>query len=180
MNDRTTGFLVLLLTLLIFYSLKPALIRARPPRTLTEGHLFVQVAGDVEFPGVYAFTRPPNLVELVERAGRKILDTVEPETFRAFTFSNGMKVMVRRDGNESNFYPGEMSSFYKMTLGIPISLNGESVTGLTALPGIGPGLAKAIVKERSKRGDFKSLDEIVSIRGIGPKLYRKIKPFLKL
>jgi competence ComEA-like helix-hairpin-helix protein len=72
----------------------------------------------------------------------------------------------------------EMSAFYKTTLGIPIYLNSESEMGLTAIPGIGLGLAKAIVEERTKRGGFKSLDELLSVNGIGEKLYRKVTPYL--
>jgi competence protein ComEA len=57
-------------------------------------------------------------------------------------------------------------------------LNSESKIGLTAIPGIGLGLAKAIVEERTKRGGFKSLDELLSVHGIGEKLYRKMTPYL--
>lgn len=179
-NHRATGFLVLLLTLLTLHSLKPTLTNSRPHRFTGEGDLFIQVAGDVRFPGVYRFSHQPNLIHLIDRAGGLSSDVVLPEAFRNSTFPSGMEVTVRQEGNDTKFYQSEMSAFYKTTLGIRISLNGESETGLTALPGIGLGLAKAIVQERSKRGGFKSLDEVLSINGIGPKLYRNIKPFLKL
>jgi len=71
-------------------------------------------------------------------------------------------------------------SFYKISLGLPISVNKESEEGLTALPGVGKNMAKAIVEERAKRGGFKSLDEIMGIPGIGPKFYVKMKPHLTL
>ena len=73
-----------------------------------------------------------------------------------------------------------MSAFYKITLGIPISLNRESLEGLTAVPGIGPRIGGAIVRERAKRGNFKRLDEILSIPGIGPTFYRKVTRYLVL
>ena len=44
-----------------------------------------------------------------------------------------------------------MSAFHKVTLGIPLSINRESVEGLTAIPGIGNSLALTIEKERIKR-----------------------------
>jgi len=59
-------------------------------------------------------------------------------------------------------------------------LNKESEEGLTSIPGIGPELAKSIVRARSERGGFKSLDEIVSIRGISNKLFKRIRPLLTL
>ncbi len=72
------------------------------------------------------------------------------------------------------------STFHKITLEIPVSINRESIEGLTAVPGIGPKIAYSIVRERGKRSGFKSLDEIKSVRGIGPALYAKIKPYIGL
>jgi len=51
---------------------------------------------------------------------------------------------------------------------------------LTAIRGIGPGIASAIVCERARRGGFKSLDELMSVPGIGRKLYIKVSPYLVL
>ena len=56
----------------------------------------------------------------------------------------------------------------------------EKIKGLTAIPWIGMELAQAIVNERSKRGGFKQINEIMDIRGIGPRLYKKIKPYVTL
>jgi competence protein ComEA len=91
-----------------------------------------------------------------------------------------MVVRVLQESLNIRFLLSEMSAFYKITLGIPISLNTESETGLTAIPGIGPGLAKAIVEKRSKRGGFLRLSDVLSVKGIGPRLYKRISPFVTL
>jgi competence protein ComEA len=180
-NHKTAGYLLLLLTLLVLHFLKPALIPSRPSGSGDEGHLFIQVEGDMKFPAVYAFNRPPNLTQLINRAGGLSSNGVLPEKFKDLTFSSGMKVAIRMEGVATRLYQSEMSAFYRTTLGmLPIHLNRESETGLTAIPGIGLGLAKAIVDERSKRGGFRSLDELLSINGIGEKLYRKITPYLTI
>ena len=75
---------------------------------------------------------------------------------------------------------GEISAFHKITLGIPLALNEESGEGLTAVPGIGPGLADIILKERNKRGGFKSLEEMKSLYGVGERAYNKLIPYLTL
>jgi competence protein ComEA len=155
-NHKTAGYLLLLLTLLVLHFLKPALIPSRPSGSGDEGHLFIQVEGDMKFPAVYAFNRPPNLTQLINRAGGLSSNGVLPEKFKDLTFSSGMKVAIRMEGVETRLYQSEMSAFYKTTLGMPIHLNRESETGLTAIPGIGLGLAKAIVDERSKRGGFRN------------------------
>ena len=194
-NHGTTGFLLLLLTLLIIHFLKPALIPSMPSGPADDGQLFIEVEGDVKSPAVYAFNFSPNLTQLIDRAGGLRHDRRLPEQFEDLAFSSGMKVTVHLGEEEPLPLQGEaprglvsgrvrmakvseMSAFYKTTLGIPICLNSASEMGLTAIPGIGLGLAKAIVEERTKRGVFKSLDELLSINGIGEKLYRKITPYL--
>lgn len=179
-NDRIIGFLVLLLTLLLFYSLKPAFNHSAPQRFPFEEHVFIQVEGDIKFPGVYAFGHQPNLKDLMGRAGGSSSAPTHPKAYKNFTFPSGAKVIVFGDGDKLMFYQSEMSAFYKFTLGIAISLNKESEEGLTAIPGIGLRLAKSIVQERAERGGFESLDEILSISGISHKLFRKIKPYLTL
>jgi len=202
-DHSTSGYLLLLLTLLFLHFLQPSLIPSMPSRSVDEGPLFIQVEGDVNSPAVYAFNTPPHLAQLIERAGGLRYDKVLPEQLDDFTFSSGMKVAIRLREEESLVPPSEalhagvsrltlasggfvmakvneMSAFYKTTLGMPIYLNSESEMGLTAIPGIGLGLAKAIVEERTKRGGFKSLEELLSINGIGEKLYRKITPYLTL
>ena len=180
LHHKTAGVLLLLLTLLVLHILKPALISSRSSVSEDEGNLFIQVEGNMKFPAVYAFNRPPNLTQMINSAGGPSSNWVLPEKFKDLTFSSGMKVAIHMEGVETRLYQSEMSAFYKTTLGMPIHLNRESETGLTAIPGIGPGLAKAIVDERSKRGGFRSLDELLSINGIGEKLYSKITPYLTI
>ncbi len=62
----------------------------------------------------------------------------------------------------------------------PLDLNRASAEELEALPGIGAVKAAAILAVREERGGFASLDELESVRGIGPKLAQKLRPLLKL
>ena len=73
-----------------------------------------------------------------------------------------------------------MSAFHKITLGVPVSINEESVNGLAAIPGIGNSLAHIIKEERIKRNGFKDINELKTISGIGEKLFSKIKPYIRL
>ena len=75
---------------------------------------------------------------------------------------------------------GQMSSFQRLTLGIPISVNTDTALGLTAVPGIGPKTAAAILRARERTGGFTQLNELLSIRGISASLYHKISPYLTL
>ncbi|MBL0029296.1 MAG: ComEA family DNA-binding protein [Rhodanobacteraceae bacterium] len=55
----------------------------------------------------------------------------------------------------------------------PININTASAEQLTALNGIGEAKAAAIVEYRKANGPFKSVDQLVDVKGIGLKLVEK-------
>jgi len=61
-----------------------------------------------------------------------------------------------------------------------LNLNTASVEELTRLPGVGPSRAQAIAELRSKMNGFKSVEDIMRVRGIGRKTFRKLEPMLRL
>ena len=174
------GTLLLLFFLITMNFLKGSSILPDSERRLSGDKVFVQVSGDIRFPGVYRFDGPPSIRELVDRA-RGLIPTDKTVPFPvAPSFNSGSYVEIRNNQKEVSLRIGEMSAFYRTTLGIPISINSESADGLVSLPGIGSRTAAAIVEERTRRDGFKRLSDIKSVRGIGPALYRKIRPYLVL
>lgn len=71
-----------------------------------------------------------------------------------------------------------LSASQALLLGLPLELNTASAEDLEALPGIGPGVARAIVEDRARRGHFRSVDELERVRGIGPKALERLRGFL--
>ncbi len=56
-----------------------------------------------------------------------------------------------------------------------VNVNTATLEQLQILPGIGEAKAKAIVQAREQRGGFKSLDELVEVKGIGPSALEKLR-----
>lgn len=56
-----------------------------------------------------------------------------------------------------------------------VNINTATEAELDQLPGIGPVKAKAIIAERNKSGDFKSIDDIKRVKGIGDATFDKLK-----
>ncbi|MBU4426252.1 MAG: helix-hairpin-helix domain-containing protein [Desulfobacterales bacterium] len=179
-NDSAAGALILLFFLLTMHLLKGISGFSAADSPPCDDKVFVHISGNIQWPGVYAFCQPPVLKELLIRAGGLIPGTQKSLPGNGILCHCGSSIYLRSDGQKAYIFEGEMSAFYKVTLGIPISLNNESLEGLTAVPGIGPTIARAIVRERAKREGFQQMDEMLSIPGIGPTLYRKATRYLTL
>jgi competence ComEA-like helix-hairpin-helix protein len=61
-----------------------------------------------------------------------------------------------------------------------LDLNAASQSDLESLPGIGPALAERILRQRERTGGFRSLEELLEVRGVGPKTLERIRPFVAL
>ena len=61
-----------------------------------------------------------------------------------------------------------------------IDINQADSTELTSLPGIGTSTAEKITAYRDAHGPFKSVDELLNVKGIGPDKLEKIKPLVTL
>src|SRR3954468_14928183 len=55
-----------------------------------------------------------------------------------------------------------------------INLNTASATEIALLPGIGPKTAELIVQYRQKNGNFKKVEEVMNVKGIGEKTFLKL------
>ena len=61
-----------------------------------------------------------------------------------------------------------------------IDINAASVEELQRLPGIGPALASRIVEHRRRHGPFKRPQDVVIVRGMSAKLYRRIAYLIRV
>ena len=62
----------------------------------------------------------------------------------------------------------------------PVDINTANAMVISkSLKGIGIRKAKAIVAYREKNGNFKSVDDLAKVKGIGKKTLAKLKPYLQ-
>ncbi|GAC1619222.1 MAG: hypothetical protein NVS9B13_08310 [Candidatus Acidiferrum sp.] len=60
----------------------------------------------------------------------------------------------------------------------PINLNTANSAELQQVPGIGPATAAKILRMRKSYGAFKSVDDLLAVRGIGRKRLDKMRKYL--
>ena len=61
-----------------------------------------------------------------------------------------------------------------------VNINTASESELDTLPRIGPAIAKRIIAFREEHGGFKSLEELMSVSGIGEKTFARLKDQITL
>jgi competence ComEA-like helix-hairpin-helix protein len=71
-----------------------------------------------------------------------------------------------------------LSSATKKPPAQPININTADSTQLQLVPGIGPSTAEKILQFRKSYGAFKSVNDLMAIRGIGPKRLEKMRKYL--
>ncbi|MBW3595805.1 MAG: helix-hairpin-helix domain-containing protein [Planctomycetes bacterium] len=59
-----------------------------------------------------------------------------------------------------------------------VDVNSAPWTELSLLPGVGETLAKRIVESRAADGPFREHDDVLRVRGIGPKTLERMRPYL--
>ena len=56
-----------------------------------------------------------------------------------------------------------------------IDLNAADARELAALPGVGPGLAAAVVAHRARHGRFRHAEDLLAVPRIGPRTLRRLR-----
>ena len=89
-----------------------------------------------------------------------------------------MAVSVHEQGHEIMLHL-PMQSTEPFFLGPGALTNDMTEQEFKQLPRVGPAIAKRIITYREMNGLFKSNDDLKKVKGIGPKTFEKIKPYLQ-
>ncbi len=176
---------------------EPPLLLQSPanPTPSTPPKLKVHVKGAVRKPGVYALpfgSRVEDAVRLAQATPDADLDAINLAEF----LEDGQELLIPRKGRSTaaklatsplplgapsptNPSPRPSSRTSKAPAKI-VHLNTATETELMQLPGIGPVLAKRIVEYRRQIGGFKSVEQLLEVKGIGPKKLERLRPYVRL
>ena len=153
--------------------------------------IYVHVVGAVEKPGYYQLPAGARVFEAVEKASPLPEADLQAINLAAI-LPDEQQIYVPKAGE----FPGEVPAGGNVGTGAgsvtalnapsglgaaggstgKVNLNTASVQELDAqLPGIGPTLAQRIVDYRQQHGNFRSVEDIQNVSGIGEKRYAQLK-----
>lgn len=135
---------------------------------VSEAAVYVHVGGAVQAPGLYRLHAGARVVDAVAAAGG-LSDTADPATINlARPVSDGEQLLVLEVGAVPAGSGGGVGGGTAADGRIPV--NTADATTLEQLPGIGPALAGRIIDTREANGPFRSVDDLLSVPGIGEKV----------
>lgn len=196
MNDwleRYRGYLALILLNLtamaglVFTLRRPTrgVVEILPPPTPTPAPtstpvvLTVYVSGAVAKPDVYTLPAGSRVEQAVEAAGGFTEKAVEAGINLAQSLFDGQQIHVPQEGETvapaaaAEGSPASAASAERSDR--LVNINAASVEQLTTLPGIGPVIGRRIVEYREDHGDFRVIEDIKQVKGIGDATFEKLK-----
>jgi competence protein ComEA len=148
--------------------------------TTVASGLVVHVVGAVQSSGVVELLAGARVRDAVVAAGGAADDADLQRLNLAAPVTDGQRIAVPRIGEPdpapvAGENPGGTTGGGTEVPAGPLNLNTASATELEILPGIGPTLAEAIIREREKRGGFDAVDDLKEVRGIGEGRFADIR-----
>ncbi len=130
---------------------------------LQKKNIQVEVRGAVMHPGIYELSRNAVIGDAIEAAGGLLPDADISNLNLLFGVGNQDVIQVSAKQEK-----------------LRISINTGSADQLMQLPGIGSKTAEAIIAYRQQNGLFQMVEELMQVKGIGPKKFAKLQEYISL
>jgi competence protein ComEA len=142
--------------------------------------IIVDVKGAVQSPGVYTMTTNSRVVDAIEKAGG-LSETAEQKAVNlAQVVEDQMVIYVPEEGEEGVDY-GHLNPGTTDATGSTeniVNINTAEKEALMTLNGIGNSKADSILTYREENGNFKTIEEIQNVSGIGEATFANLKDFI--
>ena len=143
--------------------------------------IIVHIAGEVNKPGIVILRKNSRIADAINEAGGATKEADLNQINLAYILEDGQKIYIPNknekieedeyitESNGNNIGKNSSKEVEK------VNINEAMQTELEELPGIGPSLASRIIEYREQNGDFKKIEELQNVKGIGDAKYNDIK-----
>lgn len=146
----------------------------------------VHIIGEVNKPGIIYLEEGARINDAIEEAGGETKEADLAQVNLAYVLQDGQKIyipnkkekittyIIQESGNngvvEENSNTNESKGENEK-----VNINTASQSELDGLPGIGDSIAQRIIDYREQNGNFKSIEELKEVKGIGKAKFEEIK-----
>ena len=149
----------------------------------TTAEIIVHIDGEVVKPGIVSLPTEARITDAISAAGglTELADTSKINL--AYSLQDGLKVYIpsindtqvetyiQNDAGDNVIVQDSSSSSL-------ININSATQSELDSLPGIGPSTASKIIDYRNKNGDFKNIEDLMNVSGIGEAKFNNIRDYI--
>lgn len=146
--------------------------------------IYIHITGEVKKPGVIELNSGDRVIDAIEKAGGETKQADLSQVNLAYKVEDGQKIYIPNknekiteyiwSGNGNNNGDSNLNN-REQKEGKKVNINTASQSELDGLPGIGPALAQRIIDFREENGEFKSIEDIQNVKGIGEAKFEEIK-----
>ncbi|HEX2038450.1 MAG TPA: helix-hairpin-helix domain-containing protein [Acidimicrobiales bacterium] len=155
-----------------------------PPGTGAGEQSVVHVSGAVARPGLVRLPAAARVADALAAVGGPAPDADLDRVNLAARIADGERLHVPRRGevvHEELRAGGQgAGSAAAEARAPPLDLNAATVEQLDSLPGIGPATAQAIVDHRARHGPFRSVAQLLQVKGIGEAKLAALRPKVRV
>lgn len=155
----------------------------------SEKTIWVHVIGEVQTPGVVELEEGSRIIDAIEKAGGKTEDADLSKINLAYVIEDGVQIYVPRIGEDMNNITqiseeagvGIITQTSKQEDAgktIKVNINTANLEKLQTLPGVGNATAQKILDYKKEHGNFKNIEEIKNVSGIGESKFNNLKNYI--
>ncbi len=149
-------------------------------------NIIAHICGGVKSPGVYTLPENSRVKDFIDAAGGASKDGIIDAINLARIVRDGEKIVIPQTGKTSACNETGGTGSEPVPQISPeenkgkIDINTGTLADLDSIPGIGPVIAQRIIDHRNTNGNFKSVEDIKEVKGIGEKTFEKIKDYIEV
>ena len=180
-------------------------IKNKETNKTDKNKIVIYITGEVKQEGVYELDEDSRISDAIEKAGGTKENADLSQINLAYKIEDGMRIYIPKKGElvqdkekiedktqeiltgkstditNTTSVNTNLSTNKKSKTDIEkINLNTATQTELETLPGIGPSTAEKIIAYRKENGNFKKIEDIMNVNGIGESKYSKIRDLINV
>lgn len=148
----------------------------------TKKEIVVHITGEVKKEGVVYLEEGSRVVDAIKKAGGETKEADLSQVNLAYVLQDGQKIYIPNKNEKISAYTSEnmgdnieQNNTTTKKEGAKVNINTARVEELDQLPGIGPAIAQRIIDYRNEHGEFKKVEDIQEVKGIGDAKFSEIK-----
>ena len=155
-----------------------------------KNEIVIHIAGEVKNPGIVRINEGARIADIIEQAGGLTEFANITNINLAYIVEDGQKIIIPKQGEQEEnkeYITSETGEGIiqengqsQSTGNTKININKAGLEELQQLQGIGEATAEKIIQYREEHGDFKQIEDLKNVSGIGDAKFDAIKDSIRV